>query len=326
MKITITCPGCGRVLHTDSAYAGKKSRCPQCNEAIWVPRVGEPAASEPDDQPADRGAEAATDRVPCPICAELIMADAAKCRFCGHVLKPSGETAIEPPPSVNAPALLSLALGLLSYPAAGICFFFIFGQLIQSLLVAAIVSGLGMVCGIWGIVFAARRRRQGMMTAWTGCILGIFGITIFLLYAALAKRAGDAMGDTAPVMKQILGVQKGAKIPMQCANCGYRFDASPAEMLGQHIEAATKLFQGMGGDINKLLDQAGEGPQGMLCPKCKKHRAFAMFVCPKCHHQFLPEFFKHPGANPTTIKCPNCGATFDFVPGQLFKQLAPRDK
>ena len=31
------------------------------------------------------------ERVPCPICAELIMPGAKKCRFCGHWLAPSGQ-------------------------------------------------------------------------------------------------------------------------------------------------------------------------------------------------------------------------------------------
>ena len=34
-------------------------------------------------------APAGEERIPCPVCAEMIMKAAKKCRFCGHVIEPS---------------------------------------------------------------------------------------------------------------------------------------------------------------------------------------------------------------------------------------------
>lgn len=336
MKISITCTGCGRTLRADAAHAGKTSRCPQCGETITVPHpepvehpdielvTDEPEPEAPAQETAAE-ARASEDRVPCPACAELIMRDAAKCRFCGHVL--DAERAGEKK-RLNVPAVASLALGLLAWPVVGACFFLWFKQILPSLRMGAIVSGAAVACGVAGAVVHQRRKCEslgGMMLSITGAIMGVFGLSCFLLYAVLAKKASDAMPASMPAagsVKQILGTEKVQKVPVQCVACAHQFEVAPSDILAKQAEDAAKLFSGVGGDINKLLDDVGSrGPLGMVCPKCKKPKAFPMQECPKCKHRYLPDIYKKPGEGGLKMACPKCGASSPLISGDLLKSL-----
>jgi hypothetical protein len=58
MPIRFSCPHCGRVIKTDESFAGRKARCPGCQQLIEVPAAdtglppanpaGPPAANDPD--------------------------------------------------------------------------------------------------------------------------------------------------------------------------------------------------------------------------------------------------------------------------------------
>lgn len=109
MSITVTCGNCGVTLKTDDSAAGKQAKCPKCSAPIVVPMpVVEPEEPEEDyeleaprndmwddfDQPsasADQNAAGDPDRKPCPACGEMIVAGAAKCRFCGEYFDASLE-------------------------------------------------------------------------------------------------------------------------------------------------------------------------------------------------------------------------------------------
>lgn len=87
MPISVKCDECGKGLKAPDALAGKKAKCPQCGAVIPIP------AAVSDAEEFDDGSEAETEasedgRRACPMCGEMIVASAAKCRFCGEVLDP----------------------------------------------------------------------------------------------------------------------------------------------------------------------------------------------------------------------------------------------
>jgi predicted RNA-binding Zn-ribbon protein involved in translation (DUF1610 family) len=113
MAISFQCPQCGKKLKAPDNAAGKSSSCPGCGSKVTCPEpvydaevvdmeiapdkpkgfdpfadldddkpygvVGPPAAA----QPSDDG------RRPCPMCGEMIVTTAAKCRYCGEVFDPT---------------------------------------------------------------------------------------------------------------------------------------------------------------------------------------------------------------------------------------------
>ena len=121
------------------------------------------------------------ERVPCPVCAEMIMPGAKKCRFCGHWLAPAGQTAkagISAGSSLplasaeekepNIPAMIGLPLALLTGPCVALLFFVVLKQLIQSLIVGAVLALIAMGCGIAGFILANRKSKK------TGGLQGLF--------------------------------------------------------------------------------------------------------------------------------------------------------
>lgn len=109
MPISVKCTDCGKSLKAPDALAGKKAKCPDCGATIPIPKgsmeaeefsdeplskskaKSKPADEEFDfggdtDEPADGPTDREAKRKPCPMCGELIVASAAKCRFCGETL------------------------------------------------------------------------------------------------------------------------------------------------------------------------------------------------------------------------------------------------
>jgi predicted RNA-binding Zn-ribbon protein involved in translation (DUF1610 family) len=106
MAISFSCPRCGKKLKAPDDAAGKSSRCPGCGSAVTCPEpIYDAELVDPQYGPnpfddLDGGqpyamtaepAEASTAEVrkPCPMCGEMIVATAAKCRFCGEVFDPT---------------------------------------------------------------------------------------------------------------------------------------------------------------------------------------------------------------------------------------------
>src|SRR5262245_22873173 len=109
MSISFQCTNCGKKLKAPDSAAGKTSTCPGCGKMVTCPEpvyeaepiemslepekpagfnpygdldddkeygvVSEPAAPEPPSE----------GRRPCPMCGEMILTTAAKCRYCGEV-------------------------------------------------------------------------------------------------------------------------------------------------------------------------------------------------------------------------------------------------
>jgi DNA-directed RNA polymerase subunit M/transcription elongation factor TFIIS len=109
MSISFQCPRCGKKLKAPDNAIGKSSSCPGCGGKVTCPEPiydaevvemqlppekprgfdpyeelddGKPygvLAPQPVEQPSDDS------RRPCPMCGEMIVTTAAKCRFCGEV-------------------------------------------------------------------------------------------------------------------------------------------------------------------------------------------------------------------------------------------------
>jgi DNA-directed RNA polymerase subunit M/transcription elongation factor TFIIS len=95
VSIEVNCPNCGKKLKAPDSAAGKRAKCPGCGSAVKVPEEqvydAEEVAEEADEygfmNADDSQFEAVAEpkRRPCPACGEMIVAGAAKCRFCGEV-------------------------------------------------------------------------------------------------------------------------------------------------------------------------------------------------------------------------------------------------
>jgi predicted RNA-binding Zn-ribbon protein involved in translation (DUF1610 family) len=113
MAISFQCPQCGKKLKAPDNAAGKASTCPGCGAKVTCPepiydaevvemelRPEKPKGFDPfadmdDDKPypvtgpPSPAATADDGRKPCPMCGEMIVATAAKCRYCGEVFDPT---------------------------------------------------------------------------------------------------------------------------------------------------------------------------------------------------------------------------------------------
>jgi predicted RNA-binding Zn-ribbon protein involved in translation (DUF1610 family) len=106
MPIPFSCIHCGKKLKAPDDAAGKKVRCPACLTVMAVPRQvydAEEIDEPPEVQavysfqektppktklPDEEEEEKKPDRRPCPMCGEMILRQAVKCRYCGEVFDP----------------------------------------------------------------------------------------------------------------------------------------------------------------------------------------------------------------------------------------------
>ena len=193
MPINMACPSCGKTLAAPDTAAGKRAKCPGCGQIMIVPAgardaetfgVASPQPQSPlepqpsDPQPVGGGGENSLDglnapeqspgaaggdgRRPCPECGEMIVAGAAKCRFCGAVFDPRlrGSSAHRGQ-SYQGFAITSMVLGILALPTA--CFGIVFG--IVAIVFAAIAKS--------GMTKSNNYEGKGMATA--GMFMGILG-------------------------------------------------------------------------------------------------------------------------------------------------------
>jgi predicted RNA-binding Zn-ribbon protein involved in translation (DUF1610 family) len=184
MPIKMNCPSCGKTLSAPDTAAGKQAKCPACATMMLVPTgvfdaeeiapgsppppesnlMGDVPATAPSQPPADPAAQRqAPQRRPCPTCGELIIATAAKCRFCGAIFdaRLCGSSSRQHGQSYHGFAVTSLVLGILALPTA--CFGIVFG--IVAIIFSAIASN--------GMKKSRNFEGKGMATA--GMVMGIIG-------------------------------------------------------------------------------------------------------------------------------------------------------
>jgi len=254
------------------------------------------------------------------VCAELILPQATRCRFCGHVLGTAAQADEER--RLNLAGLSGLVLALLAWPAVGIAFFFVFKQVIQSLIVGVAVSAPGLALAVTGIVLASRKSRRtgGMGMSVAALIVALFGVASFTAYAMLAREAADMMPQSASAVRQLLGTEKPHVVPMKCAACGHEFEMSAMDLLMKQSTGVVGLLDA-GADINALLDKVEKQPvPEHKCPHCGRTKARPMVLCPKCAKRFLPDL--KGAAGPHEVVCPYCGTRIPYTPTRMLKGLA----
>jgi phage FluMu protein Com len=109
VEIKIRCPKCQKALKAPESQAGKRAKCPGCGTIISIPEIVHEAEEVP-EEPAlpptpnmqslldeeqeyrlAEGPKVSTPaqepmRRPCPMCGEMIVLGAAKCRYCDTIL------------------------------------------------------------------------------------------------------------------------------------------------------------------------------------------------------------------------------------------------
>jgi len=264
-------------------------------------------------------------RVPCPHCAERIMPAAKFCRFCRKPVKPQEEAtpSMFPPMDskrLNVPAIVALPLAILAWPICGVFFFLVFHQLIQSLIVGAIVASAALACGIVGICMAARRTKKTgglLMSIGSLVIAGLALMSLVGTYVAVGM-ASERMPKSMSALRQVLGTDRPTAQPMKCAQCGHEFEVSSLALIQQQMGTGLKVIGGVK-DIDGLLDEVeANSAQGYPCPNCHSPSAWPLVTCPNCQTRFSARQAATPGGSPT---CPQCGTAVPLVTDDLLRQL-----
>ncbi len=190
MPIKMNCPSCGKTLAAPDSSFGKKVKCPACGQIMTVPEVAQ--AAEPvgagaagpagavgqTSAPPSPAADGET-RWPCPECGEMIVAGAAKCRFCNAIFDPklkllktsgpgSGNEELRQIASFQRGVIFSILIQIL----ANVVYY----STAKAIPILALVSGLvalvGLIAGVvFAILVATRVYSKGM-----GIFLGLLTI------------------------------------------------------------------------------------------------------------------------------------------------------
>ncbi len=177
MSIEVSCQSCGKVLKAKDSAAGKKARCPECGDTIHIPEAvydaeedwgddyGDDQYGFSDDEISDAPADYDANRKPCPMCGEMIVTDAAKCRYCGEVFDSRLKKQRKSRASASSDdSDLSTA----------------------EWVVAILCSGIGCICGI---VWMIQGKPKGAKMLGVSILAAIFWNVLKVIIAAIAQNA-----------------------------------------------------------------------------------------------------------------------------------------
>src|SRR5262245_57623231 len=104
MAIEFKCSACSKTVKGSEKLSGQQVKCPYCQGVITVPAAVYEAEEVPAaipapapaavtsapapfqfDDAAPESADPNEPRRPCPMCGEMILLSAVKCRFCGEI-------------------------------------------------------------------------------------------------------------------------------------------------------------------------------------------------------------------------------------------------
>jgi predicted RNA-binding Zn-ribbon protein involved in translation (DUF1610 family) len=198
MPISFQCPQCGKKLKAPESAVGKSSACPGCGGTVTCPepiydaevvdmtleQPGTSAGLDPhvnrdDDKPyglVDQGptAPARDNRRACPMCGEMIMAGAAKCRYCGEVFDPALKK-VKGKNSKQYSEDSDLSGGEMA--------------------VAILCSGIGCIAGL---VWMIQGRPKGMKMFGLSLLMGVVGYIVVVIIAAIGAVLNNGGGLGGP--------------------------------------------------------------------------------------------------------------------------------
>ena len=193
MSISFTCATCGKKLKAPDNAAGKASKCPGCGSPVTCPEAVydaelvdappggvDPFADLDTDKPyamagPAAGMPAAPDapsgeaRRPCPMCGEMIVATAAKCRYCGEIFDPTLKKAKKKKKSKYGPEAADLTTG--------------------DIVVGLLCSGIGCIAGVVWMI-------QGKSKGWKMVLLSIISDAVkSVIWTVIQQQQGGGMGQ-----------------------------------------------------------------------------------------------------------------------------------
>jgi predicted RNA-binding Zn-ribbon protein involved in translation (DUF1610 family) len=190
MAISFSCTRCGKKLKAPDNAAGKTSKCPGCGSPVTCPEpvydaeivdaapggvdpyaeldTDKPyALVEPQPGAAPEGeATPGEARRPCPMCGEMIVATAAKCRYCGEIFDPALKKAKKKGKRSRAEDE---------------------DLTTSEIVIAVLCSGIGCIAGL---IWMIQGKPKGAKMLGISVVMGVFWSVVRMVLQSVGERGG----------------------------------------------------------------------------------------------------------------------------------------